>query len=496
MKLKCKDWRHFFYMPVKLDYTSTGERIPYDPLGIITGKKNQAQLDFHTAETQFKAMFGGSGLGKSMAAAREAELFLTVGEPYTCWIVAPTYELAEKEFKYIWEDLMITLGLQSESKYRYNVRSGDLFIRFPWGAEVHGKSEKDPTSLLGEAIHILILAEGAQLKKETYDRYLRRAVARAEGIVIDNTTPAGFNWAYDTFYLPWLHDDPRFWSGIYDVLENPYYSRQEYENARMDLEHSPEIFQEQFQGKFVQYSGLIYPEFDYKWHLWPLEEGQEPLEIAKLPKQFPLICLIDPHPAKETAILWALTDREECAIFADEWWGHALVSDVAEIVYQKSKIHKRVPLYFVIDAPDTKDIRTGINFIAEYRKELSKRFKTDMIVKTPNQQCKRQEVWGWVFKIKEKFKQNCNYGKGLKKPYITIGRHLKQTRYQLEHCIWNKERKIMDKDNDFLDLIKYFYGESLAYDIKPRTTIFNYKTRKYRGDNKIYVPTYQGRSGY
>lgn len=459
------NWEEYF---LTLDYTANGDKIPYNPR-----ENNRAQFDFHSNDCQYRAMFGGSGLGKSMAAARDAELSLidnTVS--LICWIVSPKYVLAEKEFKYIWEDMVVKQKLQPES-HRYNVRSGDLYIKFPWGTEVVGKSEEASDTLLGDKVDILILGEGSRLKKDTYDRFLRRAVARAEGIVICNTTPAGMNWVYDTFYLPFLKGDPKYWSGIYDVLDNSFYSREEYDSAKKDL--PPEIFQEQFQGKFVHYTGLLYPEFDRKWHLWPID-------IANLSKQFPLTCLIDIHPTKPTAVLWSLTDRDNCTIFGDELWMHGLISDVCESIYQKSKQHKREPQYFVIDTIDKEDVRTGINCLSEYRKELERFFKHKVHVKVGNRSAKQNEQ-AHIMKIREKFKGNCQYGSynQLKKPFITVGNHMKQTIFELEHACWDADlRTAKSENNHFLDLIKEYFAENPTYDTKTKTQIYNYRTGKYR----------------
>ena len=468
MTIMCADnWKEHF---LTLDYCSNGERIPYDV------NVNKAQLAFHSSKAQYKSMFGGSGLGKSQAAAREAEKYILVNDVLTVWIVAPTYDLAEKEFRYIHEDMVITSGFKDVC-VRNTTRSGDLYMKFPWGPEVIGKSEGDPASLLGEAVHVLILSEAPQLKKETWERYLRRAVARGEGFVIANATPKGYNWCYDTFYLPYINGNPHYWSGIYDVLENPFYSRDEYERAREDL--PPEFFQEQFQGKFVQFSGLVYPEFDYKWHLFPLQ-------ISELSKEFPLTCLIDPHPSLPTAVAWWLTDREECSIMGDELWMNGLVSDVCESIYEKSKQHKRKPMLFVIDADDKEDIRSGVNFLGEYRAELTKRFGSSTIVKHPGRRAKVNEN-AQVMKVKEKFKGNFVYPlvrstvEAKKKPWITIADHCKQFRYELEHCCWDKNRTVENKNNHFLDLMKYYFAQSINYSNRDnRMKIYNYKTNKYR----------------
>src|SRR3990167_6156935 len=105
------NWEEYF---LTLDYTANGESIPYNPR-----KNNKAQFDFHSNTCQYKAMFGGSGLVKSMSSARDAELnLIDDSTPLICWIVSPKYVLAEKEFKYIWEDMVVKQKIQPAS-HRY-----------------------------------------------------------------------------------------------------------------------------------------------------------------------------------------------------------------------------------------------------------------------------------------------------------------------------------------------------------------------------------------
>lgn len=50
------------------------------------------------------------------------------------WVVGPTYDLAEKEFRVVWDDLIVGLqmGRDRRIKKSYNKRSGDMYIEMPW----------------------------------------------------------------------------------------------------------------------------------------------------------------------------------------------------------------------------------------------------------------------------------------------------------------------------------------------------------------------------
>ena len=57
----------------------------------------------------------------------EPELFLP---KRFYWIVGPSYDLGEKEFRIIWNDVMVKQGLFKDRRIKkaYNVKSGSMFI--------------------------------------------------------------------------------------------------------------------------------------------------------------------------------------------------------------------------------------------------------------------------------------------------------------------------------------------------------------------------------
>ena len=75
--------------------------------------------------------------GKSRMAAAEVEP--KIMEPGTRgWIVGPEYKVGEKEFRYIWDDLVIKMKLGAAKgalrRKAYNVRTGEMYIETGWGS--------------------------------------------------------------------------------------------------------------------------------------------------------------------------------------------------------------------------------------------------------------------------------------------------------------------------------------------------------------------------
>ena len=141
--------------------------------------------------------------------ARDLEPYLLQPNKHY-WIVGPTYDLAEKEFRVIWRDMIIGLKLGKDPGIDkvYNKRGGTMFINFKrWNTLLEVKSAQNPENLVGESLDKVIMSEAAKHTKETRDRYIRPALGDRRGGADFVTTPEGFNWLYDE----WMHgQDPSF----------------------------------------------------------------------------------------------------------------------------------------------------------------------------------------------------------------------------------------------------------------------------------------------
>jgi hypothetical protein len=189
------------------------------------------------------------------------------------WIVGPTYDLAEKEFRVIWNDLIVKekLGRDKRVKRAYSKRSGDMFIQFPWGTRVECRSAEHPEYLVGEALDHVIMSEAAKHKRETWERYIRPALADRRGGADFPTTPEGFNWLHDLWQLGRRE---RF-KGIYESWRFPSWDnpvvypggRQDDEILLLEETSEPEWFQQEIGADFASFVGKIFPEWDETRHV-------------------------------------------------------------------------------------------------------------------------------------------------------------------------------------------------------------------------------------
>ena len=302
------------------------------------------QLEFHESEARFKFIGAGSRFGKSLCGAYD--VLTDILKPNTRgWIVGPSYGQPSKEFRYIYNALVVKMGFKPKREFNVQYTTpGPQALYFPWGSEVFTKSEQNPDDLLGEELDWMILSEGSRLKEETYDNYLRARLGSREGRVIIPTTPHGFNWLYKRFYIPAQEGNPAYWARIgIKVTENPHFSKNEYESAKAEL--SEETFAEQYDGEFVSWSGLIFKRFSRQIHV---------IDPFPIPSHWPVYCAIDPHPSTPVGVLWLTVDEHGAWYICHEMFKADLT--IPEVCKKLIAIEKKCPVNRYLIDPNAKYI--------------------------------------------------------------------------------------------------------------------------------------------
>lgn len=246
-----------------VDKTAFFRRIGYVP--------HEKQALFHRSSARFRLANCGRRFGKSHMAARDLEprLFLP-NKVY--WIVAPSYDLGEKEFRVIWNDLIVgqRLGQEKQIKRSYQKKQGNMYIEFPWGTSVTVRSADHPELLVGEALDHVIMSEAAKHKEETWERYIRPALADHRGTADFPTTPEGHNWLYHLWMYGQNPDFPEYESWKFPSWENYTVYPAGYDDPEIQLLRrtmAPEAFMQEIGADFSSFAGKIYPEWDVSRHV-------------------------------------------------------------------------------------------------------------------------------------------------------------------------------------------------------------------------------------
>ena len=309
---------------------------------------SEGQWQFHQSNARFKILVAGSRFGKSMSAARDVLPDLL--RPNTRgWIVGPTYSLAEKEWRYLIDDLATLRLIKNAVKFRDSVKTGDGLISFPWGSTAEVKSADHPASLLGEELDWLIISEASQVKHSVWERYLRARLGSRQGRLILPTTPCGVNWVQDFYSRGQSPEWPDWASWSFTTLDNPTFELEEWEAAKRELDC--DVFAEQYEGQFVHAQGRVY-KFQDKIHTYVDSD------LPRNWEDWPIIRAIDFGYTNPFACLWlALSPDAEIYVIDEIYQREKLCSDLAVDIRDRWKGHRILATVADHDAEDRATLR-------------------------------------------------------------------------------------------------------------------------------------------
>jgi len=287
---------------------------------------------YHNSAARFRVPTCGRRFGKSTMAGRDLEPKLFAPKKMF-WIIGPTYDLGEKEFRVIWDDLIVKMGLGRDKRVKrsYNKKQGNMYIEFPWQTRLEVRSADHPENLVGEALDWAIMSEAAKHKEETWARFIRPALADKRGGADFPTTPEGFNWLWGL----WMHgQDPelpeyeswRFPSWYNDAVYPLGYDDPEIQLLLKTM--MPEQFMQEIGADFSSFVGKIFPEWDTQKHV-----KHVPFNPA-LPNYMAIDWgYTNPHACIE----FQVTPNDEIHIWREHYKAYQTVPDMCDELKQREQ---------------------------------------------------------------------------------------------------------------------------------------------------------------
>jgi hypothetical protein len=239
-------------------------------------KPHPKQLLYHHSTARFKVPVCGRRFGKSKMAGSESVPLLFKPNSMQ-WIVGPTYDLGEKEFRVVWDAVIRELGFGKKQgiKHSYTRKQGNMFIEMPWGARIEVRSADHPDMLVGEGLDHVIMSEAAKHQLDTWERFIRPALADKRGTADFPTTPEGHNWLYNLWRYgrnPEFTDMYASWR--FPSWDNPVVypgGRTDPEILLLEKTTSPEWFMQEIGADFASFVGKVYGEWAEEIHVQKVE---------------------------------------------------------------------------------------------------------------------------------------------------------------------------------------------------------------------------------
>ena len=216
---------------------------------------HERQREVHESTAPRRVLACGVRWGKTLCAAMEAlAAALEPRDRSFGWVVAPTYDLADKVFREL-----VVLAAEHLRHRIVALRESDrrLVLRNLGGgiSEIRGKSADNPVSLLGEGLDFVIVDEAARMKPAIWEGHLSQRLIDRKGWALLISTPRGKGWFYEMFRRG-QGDDADHASWNLPSWTNPHLDRELIEAERDRL---PErVFAQEYEGRFIEGAGQVF----------------------------------------------------------------------------------------------------------------------------------------------------------------------------------------------------------------------------------------------
>lgn len=231
-------------------------------LHLPTLRPDQYAIATHPAKVKVLAMgrrWGKTTLGGCLALATASQ------GGRVAWIV-PTYKNGRPLWR--WAETavreLVKAGL-------CHINKADRTISFEGGGWLGIYSADNPSSILGEAFHLVIIDEAARIPEVVYVETIRPTLADFDGDIIIITTPKGKNWVWREWMRGQLRENwnrIKSWTAASSQNPNPLI-QQAFEEARTTIDdHS---FKQEWLAKFIDAGGEVF-------HFDPKEASKGQLE--------------------------------------------------------------------------------------------------------------------------------------------------------------------------------------------------------------------------
>jgi len=430
---------------------------------------------FHRARARIKALFGGNRSGKTQSAVADVvaelegrhilqRLGLRPRPPVHWRCVGVNFPAVEKilipAFRR-WTSRSALKGgtwseAWSERKQTLTFENGSTceFMSYDQDLDVFGGVDRDGTLFDEEP------------PKDIWTECQMRHIGRGGRTVLAMTPVNGMTWVYDDIYEPWHLGTTRSIACWYlSIYDNPHLLQEEIEEVARGLDETEQ--QIRLHGRFLQRTGLVFKEFHDR-EPWVYNPFQMPLS-------WPRWVLIDPHPHKPHAVLFGAVSPSGERWVYDEIWQACGMEDLAGVI--RGKLGGIEPQDFIVDSAALgQDERRGTTV---YDELADNGIHCSLASK---------DVDSGIIRLRAAFEWNALLKPDRPMAYrveppalptggpgLHISRDCRMVRHQMARYVWpsymtararennDAPRRPRKKDDDFVDLLRYFEVEEPQY---------------------------------
>jgi len=319
---------------------------------------HEKQLEFHQLPTRVRIFSGGNRSGKTTAALYDI-IYAALGiHPWQDWPSPPL------RLRVIGPDFNVVINEVHLPRFREILPEGT----YVWYAErralelfngsiIHFHSyDQEVGKFSGASIDGVWFDE--EPPRRIFDENLMRVLDSGGKILMTFTPLSGISWLYDLVTSD--RKDPLTGKPLVGVVyvstyDNPYLNRADIEAIKALCRDEDEIAA-RFEGRFFTRSGLVYKEFNSKVHV---------VDPFPIPDDWMICISIDHHMRNPQAVVFAAIDPDNTIWVWDEFYEHALISEVCEAIKQKVN-NRKISVALIDTNAATPDAITGKSARYEY----------------------------------------------------------------------------------------------------------------------------------
>tara|TARA_S200002703_G_scaffold35789_1_gene30856 strand:+ start:3075 stop:4286 length:1212 start_codon:yes stop_codon:yes gene_type:complete len=211
-------------------------------------KLTKPQTKIYDDPARFRVIVAGRRFGKTFLSTAEILSKALSAKDQHVWYVAPTYKAAKE---IAWDMLLSHIP----ATYIVKKNESALAIVLVNGSTIALKGAEKPDNLRGRSLDFVVLDEFADMRPQAWYEVLRPSLSDRGGSAVFIGTPKGRNHFYD-LYGKGLDGDDGWSSHQYTTIEGGNVAPSEIASAKADLDER--TFEQEYQAKFVNYSGIIY----------------------------------------------------------------------------------------------------------------------------------------------------------------------------------------------------------------------------------------------
>lgn len=221
-------------------------------------------------KSRFRVVVAGRRFGKTLLSTIELIVAAVSKNDRHVWYVAPTYKAAKE---IAWDMLISEIPRHFISK----TNETSLTVTLNNRSTISLKGAEKPDHLRGRSLDFVVLDEFADMRPEAWFEVLRPSLSDRQGSALFIGTPKGRNHFYD-LWTRGTDKEPGWASYQFTTIEGGNVSESEIEQAKRDLDER--TFNQEYQAKFVNYSGIIYYNFSREESVRKVDEVSDILHIG------------------------------------------------------------------------------------------------------------------------------------------------------------------------------------------------------------------------